>query len=124
MLYLCHSHGPEFLNNMISESDESSRRLIKVVEHNRHEKLSLPELAFLANMSVSTFKRAFFKHYQKTPIKWFNEARLDHCALLLRSQNKRPIDLYETAGYENFSNFVQAFKKQFGLTPKQYQQQF
>ena len=74
-------------------------------------------------MSVSTFKREFFKQYQTTPIKWFHEKRLEHIALLLRTKQTRPIDLYEAAGYENFSNFIQAFKKRYGVTPKQYQVQ-
>lgn len=123
MLYLVHQHGASFLNKIISQTDNSVTRLINIVENNKYNKLSLQELAFLTNMSVSTFKRTFFKQYKTTPIKWFNDIRLEHIALLLRTKRKRPIELYEDAGYENFSNFVQAFKKKFGVTPKQYQTQ-
>ncbi|MEL6140342.1 MAG: AraC family transcriptional regulator [Bacteroidota bacterium] len=123
MLYLCHLYGASFLNTLIQRVDDTAQRLINIVEHNKYNKLSLPELSFLANMSLSTFKREFFKQYHTTPIKWFSEKRLEHVALLLRAHKKRPIDLYEEAGYENFSNFVQAFKKKFGVTPKQYQVQ-
>ena len=121
MFYLIHQHGPSFLNSIIQQTDDSVIRLTNIVTNNRYKKLSLQELAFLSNMSVSTFKREFFKHYQKTPIKWFNEERLAHIALLLKTKQKRPIELFEEAGFENFSNFVQAFKKKFGVTPKQYQ---
>ncbi|MEM9821835.1 MAG: AraC family transcriptional regulator [Bacteroidota bacterium] len=121
MLYLSYQNHPAFLNGIIQQSDHKTSKLTTIVENNKFNKLSLDELAFLSNMSVSTFRREFFKIYQQSPIKWFNEKRLDHIALLLKTQHKRPIELYEEAGYENFSNFVQAFKKKFGMTPKQYQ---
>jgi len=123
MLYLTQQHGANFLNQLIQKANPTESQLIHVVENNRLNKLSLQELAFLCNMSVSTFKRAFAKHYKTTPSKWFNGQRLEHMALLMKTQKKRPIELYEEAGYENLSNFIQAFKKQFGITPKQYQLQ-
>jgi len=121
MLYLAHLHGHTFLHAMIQKMDDRMGHFTQIVEHNKLNKLTLEELAFLCNMSISTFKRAFFKAYQETPMKWFNEQRFIHIANLLRTQQKRPIEVYEDAGYENYSNFVQAFKKRFGLTPKQYQ---
>lgn len=124
MLYLSHHHGATFLNQLIHQANDTTVRLKNIIENNRHKKLSLQELAFLTNMSISTFKREFFKLYQKTPMKWFSDQRLEHIAILLRAKGKRPIELYETAGYESFSNFVQAFKKKYGVTPKQYQSQF
>ena len=121
MLYLTYQNGTVFLNSIVRHIDDKVSRLTNIVENNRFKKLSLEELAFLCSMSVSTFKREFSKLYQSTPMKWFNQQRLDHIAILLSTQNKRPIDLFEAAGYETFSNFVQAFKKRFGVTPKQYQ---
>ncbi len=121
MFYLIHRNGASFLNRIIEQADNTTTRLVNIVNNNKLKRLSLQELAFLSNMSISTFKREFFKQYQKTPMKWFNDARLEHVAVLLKTNRKRPIELYEDAGYENLSNFIQAFKKRFGVTPKQYQ---
>jgi len=121
MLYLVHKNGPEFLNTLVAKLDDKTIRLTAIVENNKLNRLNLEELAFLSNMSTSTFKREFGKLYNKTPMKWFSEQRLNHVAFLLKTKNNRPIELYEAAGYENLSNFVQAFKKNFGMTPKQYQ---
>ncbi len=121
MLYLTHNHGFDFLNVIVDSKDDKVAQLTAIVENNKLNKLSLEELAFLANMSVSTFKREFSKIYKTTPMKWFVDQRMNHAAFLLRTNSKRPIELYEEIGYENLSNFVQAFKKQFGMTPKQYQ---
>ena len=121
MLYLIQRDGRDSLNDIFQIHEDRTIRLRQVVENNRLNKLTLQELSFLCNMSLSTFKREFFKHYNETPIKWFQEKRLDYAAKLLSSQKKRPIEIFEEAGYENFSNFVQAFKKKYGSTPKQYQ---
>ncbi len=123
MLYLVHQNNADFLNSLVQNVDDKINRLSNIAENNKHNRLTLEELAFLCNMSVSTFKRAFFKVYQNTPMKWFHEQRLNHIAFMLKTKRNRPIELYEDAGYENFSNFVQAFKKKFGMTPKQYQMQ-
>lgn len=121
MTYLSQQHGPGFLTSLLENQNDKTRHFMQVVESNKHNKLTLQELSFLCNMSLSTFKREFRKHYHTTPIKWFQENRLDHAAFLLRTQQKRPIELYEEVGYENLSNFIQAFKKRFGTTPKQFQ---
>jgi AraC-like DNA-binding protein len=123
MVYLVQKEGKDFLNTLLNNQDDNSLRLTTIVENNKLKKLTLQELAFLCNMSVSTFKRAFIKHYEETPIKWFQNKRLEHAAFLLRTQKNRPIEIFEAAGYDNFSNFVQAFKKKYGNTPKQFQLQ-
>ncbi len=121
MLYMIEKEGKGFLNTLFHLFDDSKTNLTKIVESNKLKRLTLQELSFLCNMSLSTFKREFFKHYNFSPIKWFQERRLEHAALLLRAQKKRPIELYEEAGYETLSSFIQAFKKKYGITPKQFQ---
>jgi AraC-like DNA-binding protein len=121
MIYLIEKEGPSFLNNILGTYDDTILRLTNVVENNKLNKLGLQELAFLCSMSLSTFKRAFKNHYELSPIKWFQEQRLEHAAFLLSMQKKRPIELYEEAGYESLSNFIQAFKQKYGTTPKQFQ---
>lgn len=121
MIYLIERNGIDFLNDLLTNQSDRTAQFKTIIEHNKLKKLSLQELAFLSNMSLSTFKREFNKHYETTPIKWFQQQRLEQAAFLLSNQNKRPIEVFEAAGYDNFSNFVQAFKKQYGITPKQFQ---
>jgi AraC-like DNA-binding protein len=123
LLYLVATKGADFLLFLIAAKDDQTSHFINVVESNKLHKLTLKELAFLANMSVSTFKREFEKHFQQSPIKWFQQQRLEHAAFLLKNESKRPSDIFEAIGYENLSNFVHAFKTKFGVTPKQYQLQ-
>ncbi len=121
MLYLIEFKGVDFLYSLIDKSDNQSQKFIQTIESNQLNKLSVKELSFLSNMSVSTFKREFEKHFHSSPSKWFQEKRLEHSAFLLKNKSKRPSDIFEEIGYENLSNFIQAFKMKFGVTPKQYQ---
>lgn len=121
MLYLIARDGTGLLSSLLSNNDQRSFDFVRVVETNKYNKLTLKQLAFLSNMSVSTFKRAFEKHYHESPIKWFHDQRLTYAAYLLRSELRRPSDIYLETGYESLSNFTQAFKSKYGLTPKQYQ---
>lgn len=120
ILYLIDSNGTNFLFALISDLSES-QKFIQTIESNRLNKLSLEELSFLSNMSVSTFKREFQKHFDSSPAKWFQEQRLEHSAYLLKDKSKRASDIFEEVGYESLSNFIQAFKSKYGITPKQYQ---
>jgi AraC-like DNA-binding protein len=122
MLYLIELKGVDFLYSLISSnSNNQTQKFVQIIERNKLNKLTLKELSFLSNMSVSTFKREFKKHFNSAPSKWFQEKRLEHSAFLLKNKSKRPSDVYEEIGYENLSNFIQAFKVKFGVTPKQYQ---
>ena len=121
MLYLIEIKGVDFLYSLIRDSDNSNQKFIQIVENNTVNKLSIKELSFLTNMSESSFKRLFKKHFKSSPGIWFREKILEHSAFLLRNKSKRPSDIYQEVGYENLSNFTQAFKIKFGVTPKKYQ---
>ncbi len=120
LIYLVEKNGSDFLTSLLENNNQQSRKLISVVETHKLNKLSINELAFLCNMSVSTFKREFTKQYQLSPIKWFKDQRLEYASVLLTKENKRPSDIYMEVGYENLSSFIQAFKSKFGQTPKQF----
>lgn len=121
MLYLVEKKGSGFLYAILSYNNKQSQKLISIVEANKYHKLTLKELAFLSNMSVSSFKREFVKQYNTSPIKWFQDQRLEYASLLLKQEQKRASDIYLKIGYENLSNFIKAFKSKYGVTPKQYQ---
>jgi AraC-like DNA-binding protein len=121
MLYLIEFKGVNFLFSLINNSDNLSQKFIQTIESNQLNKLSVKELSFLLNMSVSTFKREFEKHFKNSPSKWFLEKRLEHAAFLLKNSTKRPSDIFEDIGYESLSNFIYAFKSKYGVTPKKYQ---
>lgn len=121
MLYLTEKYGTEFLYSLTVNSNNAAQKFIQVIENSHLSKLTLKELAFLCNMSISTFKREFEKHYAESPIKWFQNKRLEFAHYLLQQEQKNPSEIYFEVGYENLSSFTQAYKLKYGVTPKQNQ---
>ncbi|OMQ07871.1 AraC family transcriptional regulator [[Flexibacter] sp. ATCC 35103] len=121
MLYLTAKYGTEFLHSLALNSDNATQKFIQIIENSHLNKLTLKELAFLCNMSISTFKREFEKHYSESPIKWFQNKRLEFAHYLLQQEQKNPSEIYFEAGYENLSSFTQAYKLKYGVTPKYHQ---
>jgi AraC-like DNA-binding protein len=117
MLYLLNKYGSNFeyyLHSLISTEVSTFK---KVIENNIHSNLKLEEIAFLCNMSLSTFKRHFTNEYNEPPGKWLQDKRLQKAKELLQAGELKASDIYLDIGYNNLSNFSVAFKNKFGISP-------
>ncbi|MBB6107626.1 AraC-type DNA-binding protein [Mucilaginibacter lappiensis] len=122
LLYLgesCPGQLQKLRNSSQEAGDEIQIR--QAVNANIGQPVSVEELAFLCNMSLSTFKRRFAKIYGTSPNKWLIEKRMAKAAELLKQGGYKASDIYYELGYENLSSFIQSFKQAHGVTPKQYQ---
>lgn len=123
MLHLLEQHPHKILSfKTRTQEAYSDIEIRKAVEGNITSNLSLSELAFLCHTSVSTFKRKFIKLYKVTPSQYFLHRKMEIAASLLL-QNENPSEVFHKVGYESHSSFSQSFKKIYGISPKQFQQQ-
>ncbi|MGV9013896.1 MAG: helix-turn-helix domain-containing protein [Flavobacteriales bacterium] len=119
MLYLLQKYGRKFelyLHSLIANTSTPFKR---IVDAHKHSNLKLGEIAFLCNMSLSTFKRHFITEYDESPGKWLQDKRLQKAKECLEQGELKPSDIYLDYGYNNLSNFSAAFKNKFGVSPKQ-----
>jgi AraC-like DNA-binding protein len=120
MLYLSEKYGGTFIHYIQTlASSEKNYSLKKTVEANINSNLSLAEIAFLSNMSLSTFKRHFKTEYNANPGKWLQQKRLHIAKEMLENDGKKPSEIFKQFGYNNLSNFSIAFKNEFGSSPNQ-----
>jgi AraC-like DNA-binding protein len=119
MLYLLYKYEQKFEYYLYSLISKEVSPFKKVVESNVHSNLKLEEIAFLCNMSLSTFKRHFTLEYNEAPGKWLQDKRLQRAKDLLHEGLLKPSDIYLEVGYNNLSNFSIAFKNKFGISPKE-----
>ncbi len=124
MLYLLENHPETILSFKPSKGrDLNDLEIRKVVETNLTNIMGLEDLAFLCNMSLSTFKRRFANIYGTSPNKWILHRRIELAKHLLHHHREKPGDVYHKVGYENHSSFSQSFKQIVGLTPRDFQMQ-
>jgi AraC-like DNA-binding protein len=124
MLHVLNTHPKELLSFQMKEGNAfEDLEIRKAVETNIANNITVEELAFLCNMSLSTFKRKFQKLYATSPNKWILQKRMEMAKDLLSRYHEKPSEVYHKVGYENHSSFSESFKNTFGLTPKDFQQQ-
>ncbi len=95
-----------------------------IKEHYADSQLSLMAVSNHANVSLSYFSQIFKEETGKTFVEYLTEVRMDKAKELLRSTDRMLYDIAERVGYENPAYFTVAFKKQVGLSPRDYRKQF
>ena len=92
----------------------------KAVEHNIFNNLNLEQLAFICNMSLSTFKREFKKVFGDTPARYIKNRRLTYAASqLLCSEESVSAIAYES-GFQDITTFSATFQKKYSLSPTKF----
>jgi AraC-like DNA-binding protein len=118
LIYLIGKYGEVFESYLCSLISKKSSAFQETVEKNIYTSLTLEEISFLCNMSLSTFKRNFTKAYAVSPGKWLRDKRLLKAKELLEEGSLKSSEIYSNLGYNNLSNFSIAFKNKFGISPK------
>lgn len=92
----------------------------EVIEANLYNNFSLIELATLTNLSLSSFKREFVKHYDSSPAKYIKQRKLQRAAKLLKSTALRVSDIAFDCGFVDLGHFSKSFQKNYKVTPSDY----
>lgn len=84
---------------------------------------ALAELAAQVGMSERKLKQRFKGLFGMTTSEYVQQLRMNRAQELLGSRVGNIGQIANALGYEHASNFIAAFKRQYGLTPKAYQKQ-
>lgn len=86
--------------------------------------LSVPpvirELAQLAAMSETKLKQLFKQTFGTTIYNYFQQARMEEAAFLLKQGKHSVGEVGYEMGFSNLSHFSRIFEKHYGLNPKRY----
>jgi AraC-like DNA-binding protein len=91
--------------------------IIRVMEENYLNPVSLSGLAYLSGRSLSSFRRDFQSIYQINPAEWIRNKRLAKARELLASTPMPIADMCYQIGFENVSHFSRLYKSFYGHTP-------
>lgn len=97
---------PEYLQSIHQSFDE---------KYSDYYSLDLLERAYKVNKY--RLAKEFTHYYGIAPISYLNRRRIEAAKGLLLSTNKKIHEIANIVGYENPTHFINAFKKQTGMTP-------
>ncbi|HRG90361.1 MAG TPA: AraC family transcriptional regulator [Chitinophagales bacterium] len=120
LLYLLLKYPVEikaFINQALS-ANPATQQLKQVVSRYATQGLTIDELAFLCNMSASTFKRRFTEVFATSPKEYFTTTRMQRAKQLL-TMGKPVAEVCNELGYTTLSLFSTAYKKYYGHPPGQ-----
>jgi AraC-like DNA-binding protein len=104
-------------------NEEEGQRLNKVITfitQNYTRKISIEEIAGIANLSISAFCRYFKLHTRKSFIGFLNDYRVGMACKMLLEKEKNIAEVCYQTGFNNISNFNRQFKSLTGYTPSDY----
>ena len=92
-------------------------RVLRRIETQYTENLSVDQLAAEANMSVSAFHHNFKAVTSTSPLQYLKNYRLHKARMLILHDGLKASTAAVKVGYESASQFSREFKRYFGVTP-------
>jgi len=92
------------------------------IDQNLDKELSVTDLAERACISSYHFLRLFKQAYSETPYQYILLKRLEKSCSLLRETTLPIMEIAYQCGFQNNASFSLVFKRNFGITPKEYRQ--
>lgn len=116
--------NPEYSNTLKESDTERMNKVHAYVMKNFREKITLEEVAALANMTPSSFSRYFKTHANKTFSEFLTGIRIGYsCKLLVEKKMSITQACYDS-GFNTVSNFNRQFKTYTQNTPLEYRKRF
>ena len=103
----------------IDENDLLARAVSKL-NASYNTNITIQELADEVSISSRYLRQLFQKQFNKSPVEYLNELRLEKSKELLTNVNYSIKDISFSVGYSSPQYFCRIFKSHFALTPQKY----
>lgn len=108
------------MNHKNNKSLDRLKGLLKYVETNYQEKISIADAAKICSFSQSHFMK-FFKTSMGMPFTdYLNDYRITMASRLLTSSSETVANIAVETGFENLSYFNRVFKRKYRCTPTEF----
>ena len=101
------------------DTDEDTDAAVKYILAHLDGEVTLEDIASEIDVSVSTLRRKFKKHFGIAPMNFLTKKRMAKAYELLTTTNYTVGDVAFFVGYSDHSAFTTAFKSEFEITPSE-----
>lgn len=114
--YSAQEYGAQENND---RNDTLAQKVMEYIDHHYTEPLSLEQISRQFFLSKFYLSRKFKRHTGLTILDYCRKKRLMKARELLL-QNAAVSDVYKRCGFEDYSNFLKAFRSVYKMTPREY----
>lgn len=125
MLHILYSHDALLATDTVISASEKEKidrykSIVSYMKANIQKKVTLEQLAEVAQCNPQYLCHFFKDFSSKTPIQYLISLRIDYAQTLLQDTTKSILEISLDCGFENVSYFIRQFKTHTGITPKEY----
>jgi transcriptional regulator GlxA family with amidase domain len=109
------------------QKNHVDKEIIKVqdyIEKNYNEKITVGDLATIANTGSRTLQRRFTHATNNTPLEYIQRVRIEAAKRFFEGSRKNVSEVMLDVGYTDTKAFRDIFKKVTGLTPIEYRNKY
>ncbi|MFC4809406.1 AraC family transcriptional regulator [Paenibacillus sp. GCM10023250] len=94
--------------------------IVHYVDRHYYQPLTLQQLSRLSGMSVSSFTAKFKEAAGMSLLDYKHTVQIRHASTLLRTTDKKVLDIAHETGFGDISFFNRVFRKHTGCSPREY----
>ena len=126
LVFLLWQHLPRekaVISEKTLRDSERIKRMLRYVQQNYTEEISVADIAASASISQSECLRCFRSTIGMPPIQYVKRFRVQRAAELLSSTAQKIADIGAQCGFLDTSYFTRCFREVKGMSPGEYRQQ-
>ena len=126
LLFLLFSNGyvtDEEISGSLHLSRQQFQKVLRYIGEHYSEPISIGDLAAVSGFSESYFMSMFRQNAGMTCVKYINAFRIRKAAQALENSAQPVMEIAMDSGFSNISYFNLQFRRQFGMTPREFRQQ-
>lgn len=112
--------SPGFVQDISATCSDRYSKINEYILRNFKRDITLPEIAGVANMAVTTFCNFFKANYRVTFVEYLTNIRIGLACKLLADSKNNIIEVAYEVGFNNLGNFNRQFKRIKKMTPREY----
>ena len=114
---------PRQSTNIVAIPDKVVAEVVRIIRQNASGNITVEQISNIVDISRSSLQRRFRKYIGRTIEKEILHTRMERAKLLLRETRLSLPTIAYRVGFSSSDYFIQAFRRETGMTPNSYRKQ-